>query len=211
VRSRRIGAAVASGCLLAVVLATVEARASDPAPVRQAGERAAAKGCGACHALSGEARGKRPGPAFLSPAPPQAPSEVLRRLWNHIPAMRQYFLARGITWPEFRVEEMGELLAFLGMQPSLERAPNLDRGRALVMQKGCLKCHALAGEGGRIAPDLTQFRQFRDPLPLATALWNHAPAMLDRIDQSGIPYPIFQAGEVADLVGYLGATANVSR
>jgi hypothetical protein len=45
----------------------------------------------------------------------------------------------------------------------------------------------------------------------ATALWNHAPAMLDRIDQSSIPYPIFQPGEVADLVGYLGATADVSR
>jgi hypothetical protein len=35
--------------------------------------------------------------------------------------------------------------------------------------------------------------------------------MLDRIDRSGIPYPIFQAGEVADLAGCLGATANVSR
>jgi len=209
---RRMGAVVASGSFLVVLLDVPGSRAADQIPVRQAGERVAvAKGCGTCHALPGETRGKKPGPVFLSPAPPQAPSEVLRRLWNHIPGMRQHFLARGVVWPEVRVEEMTDLLAFLGMQPGLERAPNPDRGRALVIQKGCLKCHELAGEGARAAPDLTQFRWFRDPAPLATALWNHAPAMLDRIEQSGIPYPIFREGEMADLLGFLGAFSDASR
>jgi len=212
VRSRRIGATVVFGLLLPILLLAAGTCAAEQASVRHAGERvAAAKGCGTCHALPGEARGNRPGPPFLAPAPPQAPSEMVRRLWNHIPAMRRGFLARGLAWPAFGVEEMADLLAFLGMQRSLERAPDLDRGRALVLQKGCLKCHTLAGEGGRSAPDLTKFRQFRDPVPLAAALWNHAPAMLDRIDQSGIPYPVFQQGEMDDLLGFLGAAAAVSR
>jgi hypothetical protein len=125
--------------------------------------------------------------------------------------MRQHFLGRGLGWPVIRIQEMSDLLTFLGMQPVRERAPNLDRGRLLLVQKGCLKCHTLAGEGGRIAPDLAQFRQFGSPVPLATALWNHAPAMLDRIDKSGIPYPVFHEGEMADLLGFLGAFAGVSR
>ena len=61
-------------------------------------------------------------------------------------------------------------------------------------------------------PDLVaRFRQFGSPVPLAAPLWNHAPAMLDRIDKSGIPYPVFQEGEMADLLGFLGAFADVSR
>jgi cytochrome c551/c552 len=212
VRPRRLGAACALALLLAGLLAPGGTWGADAAPSRQAGERVAlAKGCGACHALPGEARGQKPGPSFLAAASPQPASEVLRRLWNHIPGMRQDFLARGLAWPAIQAQEMADLLAFLGMQPGLERSPNLDRGRVLLLQKGCLKCHALAGEGARVAPDLARFRQFGSPVPLAAALWNHAPAMLDRIDKSGIPYPVFQEGEMADLLGFLGAFADVSR
>ncbi len=211
-RSRQIGTSLALGLSLAGLLAAAETRAAGMVPSRQAGERvAAAKGCGECHALPGEARGRKPGPAFVSPALPQPASEVLRRLWNHIPGMRQHFLARGLAWPEIRVEEMGDLLAFLGMHPGLEPRPNLDHGRAVLMQKGCLKCHTLAGEGGRVAPDLIKFRQFGSPVPLAAALWSKAPSMLERLDKSGIPYPIFHEGEMTDLLGFLGAIADVSR
>jgi hypothetical protein len=48
-------------------------------------------------------------------------------------------------------------------------------------------------------------------VPLATALWNKAPTMLERIDASGIPYPIFNEGELTDLLGFLGAITDVSR
>ena len=172
---------------------------------------AAAKGCGTCHALPGEARGKKPGPSFLSPVSPEAASEVLRRLWNHIPGMRQHYVARGFAWPAFSVQEMTDLLSFLGADSDRERAANLDRGRLLLIQKGCLKCHALASEGSRAAPDLARFREFRNPVPLATALWNKAPAMLERIGASGIPYPIFNERELTDLLGFLDAFANASR
>jgi hypothetical protein len=62
-----------------------------------------------------------------------------------------------------------------------------------------------------VAPDLARFREFRNPVPLATSLWNKAPIMLERIDASGIPYPIFHEGEMTDLLGFLGAFADVSR
>ena len=37
------------------------------------------------------------------------------------------------------------------------------------------------------------------------------PAGAQRIDASGIPYPIFHEGEMTDLLGFLGAFADVSR
>jgi mono/diheme cytochrome c family protein len=198
--------------VLRVLAALAPPWRAEAVATRVPGERViAAKGCGTCHALPGEGRGKKPGPAFVSPAPPQAASEVLRRLWNHIPGMRQHYVARGIAWPTFSVQEMGDLLSFLGLDPGQERAANLDRGRALLIQKGCLKCHGLAGEGSRAAPDLARFREFRNPVPLATALWNKAPAMQKQIDASGIPYPIFNENEMTDLLGFLGAFTGVSR
>ncbi len=210
-RPRRIPAVLTLGLGLPI-LAAARGWAAAPMAFPQAGGRvAAAKGCGTCHALPWEARGKKTGPPFLAPAPPQPASEVVRRLWNHIPGMRRHFLALGLAWPMMRKGEMADLLTFLGMQPGLERASNLDRGRALLIQKGCLKCHALAGEGGRVATDLALFRQYGSPIPLASALWNKAPSMLDRIDASGIPYPIFGEGEMADLLAFLGAFADVSR
>jgi mono/diheme cytochrome c family protein len=75
VRSQRADLALAAGSSLVVVLAAGEAWASDQLPALQAGERMAAKRCGTCHALPGESRGKKPGPVFLSPAPPLPPSE----------------------------------------------------------------------------------------------------------------------------------------
>jgi mono/diheme cytochrome c family protein len=212
VRSRRTGAVVGLGLLLAPFSAPALTWAAEPVGTPERGGRVvAAKGCGTCHALPGEVRGKKPGPSFLSSVPPEATSEVLRRLWNHIPGMRRHFVAQGLSWPAFSLQEMADLLSFLGADFSRERAANLDRGRLLLVQKGCLKCHGLAGEGSRTASDLTRFREFRNPVPLATALWNKAPTMLERIDASGIPYPIFNEGELTDLLGFLGAITDVSR
>lgn len=211
-RGQRL-AALGVGCCLTLLAGTSDSRAGEGPGSAQAGARVAAnKGCGQCHALPGDtSSGKKPGPPFVAPASAQPASEVLRRLWNHLPAMWQHFDQRNLSWPEIRLQEMTHLFAFLGMRPGLERAPNLERGRTLLVQKGCLKCHTLAGEGGRLAPDLARFRQFGTPAPLATALWSHAPVMLARIGERGIPFPVFQEGEMGDLLAFLGAFVDVSR
>ena len=136
-RSRRIGAAVGLGLVLTALPAPAPTWAAELVATPERGGRvAAAKGCGTCHALAGEARGKKPGPPFLSPASPEAASEVLRRLWNHIPGMRQHYVARGLAWPAFSVQEMTDLLSFLGADSDRERAANLDRGRLLRNDRG---------------------------------------------------------------------------
>jgi len=183
------------------------ARASDPGT----GEAvAAARGCGTCHALPGGATGTRPGPAFLSPAPPRPGAEIVRGLWNHIPEMRRHVTARALAWPVMRPEEMEALLAFLGRAPGPERSADPDRGRLLVMERGCLRCHGLGGSGGRTASDLG-IRRSGGLAMLAATLWNTAPAMVDALDQGGLPFPALQPGEMADVLGFLGGAGRGTR
>lgn len=184
------------------------AGASDPAT----GEAvAAAKGCGTCHALPGEIGRTKPGPGFLSPAPPRPGPEIVRGLWNHVPDMRRHVIARALPWPSMRIEEMEALLAFLGRAPSLERPPDPERGRRLLMERGCLACHALDARGGRTASDLAALRRLGDLPALAASLWNQAPAMADALEQRGIPYPLFQPGEMADLIECLKGPSHATR
>jgi cytochrome c551/c552 len=182
--------------------------ASDPAT----GEAvAAAKGCGTCHALPGEGGRAKPGPGFLSPAPPRPGPEIVRSLWNHVPDMRRHGIARALPWPTMGSEEMEALLAFLGRTPGLERPPDPERGRRLLVERGCLICHALDSVGGRAASDLAALRGSGELAALAVALWNQAPAMADALERRGVPYPLFQPGEMADLLESLKGTGHATR
>jgi cytochrome c551/c552 len=184
------------------------AGASDPAT----GEAvAAAKGCGTCHALPGEGGRAKPGPGFLSPAPPRPGPEIVRSLWNHVPDMRRHVIARALAWPAMGNDEMEALLAFLGRTPSLERVPDPERGRRLLVERGCLTCHALDTAGGRTASDLAALRGLGDLAALAVALWNQAPVMADALEQRGVPYPLFQPGEMADLLESLRGPGHATR
>jgi mono/diheme cytochrome c family protein len=52
------------------------------------------------------------------------------------------------------------------------------RGGQIIINKGCISCHAFAGGGGKLAPDLSRTPpDASSPGQLATAIWNHAPRM----------------------------------
>ena len=37
----------------------------------------------------------------------------------------------------------------------------------------------------------------------AAALWKHGPRMMDRAEQSGVPWPVLEATDIGDLVSFL--------
>lgn len=76
-------------------------------------------------------------------------------------------------------------------------------GSRVFGAKGCVKCHAVNGIGGRIGPDLARIVRPRSFYDLATAMWNHLPRMADRMQQVGIARPQLDVQEAADLIGFL--------
>lgn len=104
----------------------------------------------------------------------------------------------------------GLVLALLLLLPSSSLGqplftPTQDplAGSRVFGAKGCVKCHAISGRGGKIGPDLGRIERPRSFYDLATAMWNHAPRMAQRMAQLGIARPQLDARETGDLVAFL--------
>lgn len=76
-------------------------------------------------------------------------------------------------------------------------------GSRVFGTKGCVKCHAVNGLGGKIGPDLARIPQPRSWYDLAAAMWNHLPRMTERMRALGISNPSLRPEETADLIAFL--------
>ncbi len=164
------------------------------------------KGCVRCHSVFGE--GGRSAPDLArAPAGHLSAAELVAGMWNHAPAMWEVMRAENVSRPSFSKEEMANLFAFLYSVRSLDEAGDAERGRRLLAEKRCLDCHSVAGEGGRIGPDLKNWASYRNPVSWLQAMWNQAPVMHERMAKQGVKWPEFQGNDVADLIAYIRARA----
>ncbi len=77
------------------------------------------------------------------------------------------------------------------------------KGARVFGQKGCVVCHSVNGQGGRVASDLGK-RQFQGGyLGLAQQMWNHFPRMAETMKDQGRVIPSFSNREMEDLFAYL--------
>jgi mono/diheme cytochrome c family protein len=98
------------------------------------------------------------------------------------------------------------MLCALGIawaQPAAGPGQDALFGSRVFDAKGCVKCHAINGVGGKIGPDLARVSRPRSFFDLATAMWNHLPRMSDRMKQLGIDRPKLDDKETRDLVAFL--------
>jgi cytochrome c2 len=77
-------------------------------------------------------------------------------------------------------------------------------GEELLKDKGCTNCHALNGAGGSRAPDLSKAPpNAGSPDLLASAMWNHAPAMWAGSASKRNSTITLSSAESADVFAYL--------
>ena len=75
--------------------------------------------------------------------------------------------------PMLETTELEQSCAMCHTEKSLPNAPRYSRAMGLFIEKGCLYCHKLRGQGGDIGPDITaaglihdaewHFKHFKDP------------------------------------------------
>lgn len=96
-------------------------------------------------------------------------------------------------------------------------APDPVEGSRLFVSKGCVGCHAVDGEGGKVGPDLGRISSGRTLLGMAAVMWNHSPRMTERIKEAKVTRPKLTPEEMANLLaflnytGYLGTPGNPKR
>lgn len=90
-------------------------------------------------------------------------------------------------------------------------AGDAQRGALVAERVGCLECHAVGGQGaghetpsGTGAPDLAEsLMPTYTPSALASALWNHTPAMWRKMAERGVGRPAATAADWEDVFAWL--------
>jgi mono/diheme cytochrome c family protein len=167
------------------------------------------KGCHNCHPLTGKGKGGEPGldqfPQNLSPV------FLSQSIWNHGPVMIAQMVKLGMKWPVFEGTEMMDLLEYIktnakGPKETAFITPGNPReGKQVFTSKGCTKCHAIRGEGGKVADDLGKKAKtfYKSLTQIASIMWNKGPTVFAKMAQTEMGIPKFTPKEMADLMAYL--------
>ena len=116
-------------------------------------------------------------------------------MWNHQASMKQ-------PSPNFSQEEMRQLLGYIWARQYFRDGGDSAAGKKVFAEKSCAGCHNDPSSG---APALGKSPDGYSDITMASVLWRHGPAMLDRMKQRNIPWPRFTAPQMGDLIAYLGS------
>jgi mono/diheme cytochrome c family protein len=166
----------------------------------------ASKGCDECHSVT-ELRPKE-GPNLPERKLHRSLIQFAVAMWNKAPAMIKAMETRQISVPQLQAQEMADIVAYLFSIEYFAKAGNIHRGQELVMHKGCLDCHSIAGKGGKTAKDFMRLRGLDSPVVVLSTLWNHSFGMERIMEKRQISWPQFRPEEMADLVAFLQAQGH---
>lgn len=76
-------------------------------------------------------------------------------------------------------------------------------GRRIFLERGCVRCHAIWGNGGVLGPDFATAGAGRSMQQLAGLFWNHTPRMIEAAGRRGFQWPTLTEQELADVISYL--------
>ncbi|MBI2987492.1 MAG: c-type cytochrome [Deltaproteobacteria bacterium] len=158
------------------------------------------KGCVACHGTAGRGgAGPSLGPGKLR----GSVSQIAAVMWQHGPRMWKKMEEMKIAYPRLEGSEMADLIAYLYFLGFFDDPGDPVKGKELFAAKGCVRCHSVKGEGGKVGPDLAQIQAFASSIDAVQALWNHVPMMEEATKKRGIAWPLLQGQDMADVVEYV--------
>jgi cytochrome c2 len=170
-----------------------------------------AKACLHCHAISGSGGHIASDLGRVTTSGRSNLGELVTTMWNHAPEMWQRMQKEDFRAAPMTEGEVSDLFAFLYLVRYMDEQGDTARGRRLFESKGCIQCHAVRGQGGKIGPDLAAIAGIDTPIEWAQALWNHAPAMEKNISKVGVAWPRFEKSEMNDLLAYVRAVVGGPR
>ena len=157
--------------------------------------------CAECHTLASTPGDERPNLVERVGTPSLV--DFAAAMWNKMPSMQQQATTRGISLPKLRPDETADIVAFLYSVQYFRASGDPRRGVLTAVNRGCLDCHALYGERGKPASDLTTAKDIDSAPAVLAALWNHSFIDDTRPPKDRRPWPIFRGDEMADLIAYL--------
>lgn len=76
-------------------------------------------------------------------------------------------------------------------------------GRRIFVERGCVRCHSLWGNGGTLGPDFATVGAEHSMQQLAGLFWNHTPRMMETVRRRGFEWPTLSETELANVLSYL--------
>ena len=117
---------------------------------------------------------------------------VAAAMWNHATFLH-------LEPPRLDDAEMREVLSYSWAKPFFDSTGDAAKGKRIFAAKRCIDCHSGSGPG----PALTDKAGTWNGIAMVSALWRHGPTMLTEMKQKKIPWPVFRAGEMPDLIAYI--------
>lgn len=161
------------------------------------------KGCVLCHNIG--SRDKEVGSDLTRVDFHVGATEIAARMWNHGPRIWGKMEEKGVKPPIFEESEMADLSAYLYFLNFTEQKGDLEAGKRLFTNKGCVKCHSIRGHGGNVASDLARSDWTETYIKTTTAMWNHNRKMRILMEKVGVPVPRLEQEEMEDLFSYFKA------
>jgi cytochrome c2 len=159
------------------------------------------KGCIQCHTLDG--KGGKLATDFSKININYSVTELAGKMWNHAPKMWALMKSEKISIPVFEKGEMVHIVGYLYQVKLSDTPGDPDRGKNLIMNRGCSNCHSNKEGTKNIEPDFTSHGEIKTPLSMINAMFNHAPVMQKKHMEEKLDWPNLTGKDMADFYAYL--------
>jgi hypothetical protein len=130
--------------------------------------------------------------------------EFAAAIWNKEPAMLRAMKLRNVAVPVLTAAEMADIVAYLRAFQYFGGPGNAARGRQLLAEKQCIKCHSSVS-------DLAQKKGLASPAAVMAALWNHGGETMGRFHERNINWPQLNADEMTHIMAFFEEMARSER